>query len=288
MGTVNRADDTMARFSSRGPTAIDANAKPDLVAPSVGIESLSEPGSRFYTAKSQYLLSGTISTSYLPYLSLSGTSMASPVVAGTVALMLQANPSLTPNAVKAILQYTAQTYDGYDPLTQGAGFLNAKGAVTLARYLADPANVPDPTSGLWSGHIIWGNRSFVGGRLTADANAWATDVTWGSSAAPSGEGVAFGVICSVASCVDGQGTWSAWGVSTESQNIVWGNLCDGGDCQIPWSLSSGVEAGTVVWGTDDGDGDTVVWGTDDGDDDTVVWGTGCDDWSCEPIVWPSE
>ena len=34
--------------------------------------------------------------------------MAAPVVSGTVALMLEANPSLTPNAVKAILQYTAQ------------------------------------------------------------------------------------------------------------------------------------------------------------------------------------
>ena len=47
--------------------------------------------------------------------------------------MLQANPALTPNAVKAILQFTAEHRDGYDDLTQGAGFLNARGAVELAR-----------------------------------------------------------------------------------------------------------------------------------------------------------
>ena len=48
--------------------------------------------------------------------------------------MLQANPNLTPNLVKAIIQYTAQDMH-YDALTQGAGFLNTKGAVDLARYL---------------------------------------------------------------------------------------------------------------------------------------------------------
>src|SRR4029078_11089231 len=103
MGTADRADDTMAALSSRGPGAIDYGAKPDVVAPGVGIESLSDPNSAFYSQRSQYLLSATLDTWYLPYLSRSGTSMATPVVTGTVALMLQANPALTPNAVKAIL-----------------------------------------------------------------------------------------------------------------------------------------------------------------------------------------
>ena len=110
-------------------------AKPDLVAPGVGIESLSDPGSAMYSARSSaYLLAGTVATRLSPYLSLSGTSMARRWSAARVALMLQANPALTPNAVKAILQYTAQIYPGYDALTEGAGFLNAAGAVTLARY----------------------------------------------------------------------------------------------------------------------------------------------------------
>ena len=92
MGTVDRSDDTIAAFSSRGPGAIDYGAKPDLVAPGVGIESLSDPNSWMYNADGDYLLNGTVATSYLPYLSLTGTSMSAPVVTGTVALMLQANP----------------------------------------------------------------------------------------------------------------------------------------------------------------------------------------------------
>ena len=111
-GHGGSADDTIAAFSSRGPTAIDNAAKPDVVAPGVGIESLSDPDSAFYVSKAPYLLGGTVATAYLPYLSLSGTSVAAPVVSGTVALMLQANPTLTPNAVKAILQYTSQVVPG--------------------------------------------------------------------------------------------------------------------------------------------------------------------------------
>ena len=103
MGTTSRSDDIVASYSSRGPSAIDAAAKPDVLAPSVGIESLSVPGSTMYQSGAPYLLPGTVSSPELPYLSRSGTSMAAPVVAGTVALMMQVNPLLTPNAVKAIL-----------------------------------------------------------------------------------------------------------------------------------------------------------------------------------------
>ena len=79
-------------------------------------------------------------------------------MAGTVALMLQANPALTPNAVKAILQYTAEKYAGYHPFSQGAGFLNARGAVELARYFAGPPTAPYPATAGWSRQLIWGNQ----------------------------------------------------------------------------------------------------------------------------------
>ena len=308
MGTADRSDDRIAGFSSRGPTAIDLAAKPDLVAPGVGIESLSDPGSAFYTTQSPYLLEGTVPTTYLPYLSQSGTSMAAPVVSGTVALMLQANPSLTPNQVKAILQYTAQVYPRYDPLTEGAGFLNAKGAVDLARALATgtPAFSPE-----WSGQLIWGNRLVTGGWLTSDANAWSSDVTWGSSTTRNGQPIEFGLRCAAPTC---EGGATAWTIDPGFRNVVWGSKCGHSDCDGPWIIDvftttvgdtvvwGTAEGDTVVWGTTEGDtvvwgttdGDTVVWGTTDGDTvvwgtasdgDTVVWGTSCGDATCMPIIW---
>jgi serine protease AprX len=261
MGTVDRTDDTIAPFSSRGPTAINHSAKPDVVAPGVGIESLSDPQSAFYITKSGYLLSGTVPTWYLPYLSLSGTSMAAPVVTGTVALMLQANPNLTPNAVKAIIEYSAQQYAGYDRLTQGAGFLNAKGAVELARHLAASDDTEYPSTADWSTQIVWGNRLIQGGQLAADENAWWTSTTWGARLSPDGAEI----------------TWGSEFTDT-GQNVVWGSQCGGQDCDTAWSV---FDSGVVI-GADDGD--TVVWGTSD-DGDTVVWGTSCGDPSCDPVIW---
>src|SRR5205814_7296933 len=66
---------------------------------------------------------------------LSGTSMATPVVAGAAALMLQVNPKLTPNMCKLILMYTAQPLAGFNTLEQGAGEVNIEGAVRLAKLV---------------------------------------------------------------------------------------------------------------------------------------------------------
>jgi len=294
MGTTTRDDDTVAKYSSRGPTAIDAAAKPDVLAPSVGIESLAVAGSTLYQWGTPYRLRGTVASPEFPYFSLSGTSMAAPVVAGTVALMLQVNPQLTPNEVKAVLQYTAEVNAYADPLTQGAGFLNAKGAVQLAKYLAAPATTSYPSTTGWSRRLIWGDYLVKNGRLTHQASAWRTDVMWGASTVPSGAPVEWGVLCANWSCSNVSGPWSGTG---SARNVVWGNLCGGGDCTRTWSLAavSGASDGdTVVWGTTD-DGETVVWGTiDDGETvvwgtadegDTVVWGTSCSSESCLPVIW---
>jgi serine protease AprX len=294
-GTTTRTDDSIAAFSSRGPSYIDYAAKPDIVAPGVGIESLADATSSLFLSHPTARVWGTVDTATQPYLSLTGTSMSAPVVAGTVALMMQANPALSPNLVKAILQYTAEHKARYNDLTQGAGFLNARGAVQLARAFANggsrgagSASISDPTS--WNKHINWGNRRIGGGVLRPGANAWNTDVIWGSTSTADGDSIVWGTVCGSAGC--NNALWSStveedtvvWGTATEDNivwgtssedNIVWGTACGGGDCpSVVWGTACELDGcDNVLWGTSGGE-DNIVWGTSLGaQDDVKVWGT---------------
>jgi serine protease AprX len=293
-GTTGRYDDKMARYSSRGPTMHDFLAKPDIVAPGTGTVSLADPASRFYLTKAPYLVSGSRLLGHKPYLALTGTSMASPVVAGTVALMLQANPSLTPNAVKAILQYTANPLPRANYLAQGAGVVNAYGAVRLARYFANPTG-SEPTSSTWSKHIIWGNRRVAGGELKPNASAWATNVVWGTRSV-SGQNVVWGTLAAAENIVWGtaaDGENIVWGTLRGGENVVWGTDCGGADCtnvvwgsarndgeNVVWGTADTLE--NIVWGTAADAGENIVWGTN-GDSENIVWGTASS--ALENVVW---
>lgn len=142
-GTDIRSDDTIATYSSKGPTRgfvtlstgqkkYDNLIKPDLVA----------PGNKLLSARAANNLLASLNPS-LKYgdeaaantdkvMYMSGTSMSAPVVAGAVAVLLDTNPNLTPNLVKAILQYSAQPMIGVNTYEQGAGRLNLDGAVRVA------------------------------------------------------------------------------------------------------------------------------------------------------------
>lgn len=98
-------------FSSRGPTR-DNRPKPDIVAPGDNITACKDGGD---------------------YRRMSGTSMASPHIAGIAALMLERNPQLKPGQIKAILMESARALSEYDINTQGKGLVDVVKAAELAK-----------------------------------------------------------------------------------------------------------------------------------------------------------
>lgn len=117
----NRNDDDVAPFSSRGPTIYNVT-KPDILAPGVNIVSLRSPNS--YLDKLQK--SSRIGEDYFV---LSGTSMATPICAGIVALMIQHKPHLTPDQLKVFLTNGADLWKNKNPNIYGAGYINAEKSI---------------------------------------------------------------------------------------------------------------------------------------------------------------
>ena len=115
-GTVAPGDDTIAPFSSRGTRARSV----DVVAPGVSLLGLRTPGSHIDETYPGAVVDGR-------FLRGSGTSQAAAVTSGAVALLLQARPSLTPDAVKALLRATADPIAA-DGRAQGAGRIDVAAA----------------------------------------------------------------------------------------------------------------------------------------------------------------
>jgi serine protease AprX len=313
--TVERSDDRVASFSSRGPSLLDGYAKPDVLAPGHGLVSDSVAGSTLELSFPSLVFpsgSGRL-------MRLSGSSMATAVVSGLVAVMIEANdyaarqrydslsgkvrrhlsytppPALTPNAIKAMLQYSATPLRDaagvtYSALAQGAGEVDGLGAITMA-YLADTskaAGIPwmstftaqtqfGVEAHSWAQHIVWGTVALSGaGLMEVNQSAWAQSVTWGAGeldnivwgTADNGEqdNIVWGT-----SLVLADVAWS--GSVIENDNIVWGTAIGEWAPSIVWGTSIGViEGDNIVWGTlADSEGDNIVWGTVEFDN--IVWGT---------------
>ena len=138
--TADTRDDVVASYSSVGPTQFDEVAKPDLVAPGNRLVSLRTPGSYIDTNFPENTIPiinyaptapTTMSSNYLM---LSGTSTSAPVVAGAAALMIGADPRLTPNDVKVRLMSTADRVAGASQFQQGAGTLDVPGALASRQH----------------------------------------------------------------------------------------------------------------------------------------------------------
>lgn len=125
-------DDEMTSFSSKGP-ALDNRVDPDVVAPGDNIVAPLSPDSIMEIAATYYgFEGGVIPGSGGDYLTLSGTSMATPHVAGAVALLMQAFPNLVnnPHAFRVALMETADELAGYDANVQGSGRINVSTALS--------------------------------------------------------------------------------------------------------------------------------------------------------------
>ncbi len=188
--TLTHADDTAASYSSRGPTYVDGIFKPDLTAPGEDICSAKASNS-WLSKKYPEQVNGK------DYIYLSGSSMATAHVTGTVALMLSANSDLSPRMVKMILLATAVKLRQPHILEQGNGLVNAYTAVGLARsldpLLRDLAILVSPSWEL-DGETVWaggavavGNQIYYSRMVDASAPAlWGSGVSWESHLALDG------------------------------------------------------------------------------------------------------
>src|SRR6185369_12241032 len=155
------ATDTQGRlssFSSRGDFA-SGLFKPTLVAPGVNIVSVRGSGVLNVTGVTGIANNDLqrLSLTELPYYTTaSGTSFSAPQVAGTIALMLEANPNLTPAEVRDILQRTATPLAPYYQHEVGAGMLNVHAAVLQGAF-------PNRKFGAWRSVLDRGQVSFANG-----------------------------------------------------------------------------------------------------------------------------
>ncbi|MFJ2767578.1 S8 family peptidase [Streptomyces sp. NPDC087300] len=123
-------DDKLADFSSQGPRVGDGAIKPDVTAPGVDITAAAAPGS---------VIEKEVGQNPEGYLTISGTSMATPHVAGAAALLKQQHPDWKYTELKGAL--TASTKGGkYTPFQQGSGRIAVDKAIKQS-VIADPVSV---------------------------------------------------------------------------------------------------------------------------------------------------
>jgi serine protease AprX len=316
--TTTRDDDGVPSYSARGPTWFDAFAKPDVVAP--GSQLISDATTESTLYNDPHLLTGRVALGSSAFLQLSGTSMAAAVTSGVVALVLEASsshvgdPPLTPNSIKAIVEYTAIPTSRADFLTEGAGQINAAGAVALASRIntnaklgdwwltigIDPASMIGNRSYRWAQNVIWGTNVLGGDLVYRNLMIWSRSIIWGTSIIwDANANILWGTRKSIlwATASDRHTQWGSYKVT----NTIWGpntfvkrsNIVLNTD--IIWGArlvdATGVigrqDGDSIIWST--GDGDNILWGTLDPDNivwgaydgDNIIWGT----WDGDDIIW---
>ena len=169
-GTASTTDDTLAKFSSYSITD-DGFAKPDLVAPGRNLVSLlSADDNNLATNHPDYKLAGAEGTYYYK---MSGTSMAAGVVTGAIALLLQKEPTLTPDQVKYRLLNTAKPFSTGESCAAGAGYVD----IYAATHTATTASA---NTGLRVSQLLWtGSTPVNWSSVSWNSVSW-NSVSWNS------------------------------------------------------------------------------------------------------------
>ena len=171
----NEGGGTLANFSTWGPT-IDGRTKPDISAPGVSVESAI---SSFTDANFNMTESVEFEGTTYPFARLSGTSMSGPAVAGIAALLLEANPTLTPLEVRETLKATARQDNHTGEISEegspiwGWGKVNAIQAVMHALGIQ---SAPSVSTGVMSMIQVWPNP--VRDEVRISAGAQGTTCHW--------------------------------------------------------------------------------------------------------------
>lgn len=254
-GTTDRSDDVIAPYSSRGPTRYDFAVKPDVVAPGTRIVSLEATGSYIATTYPTYHIAGSGTNAYLR---LSGTSMAAGVVSGGVALLLDAQPSLSPAQVKVVLQSGARYLPSAGLIAGGTGSVDFAQSQKIAQQGLITSLLSTVTNllGLSSGASFFDKGTLID-RIYDRTGIRLLGILDLSALLGGADSAEPGVLTLL-------GQQNSLGY-TPANYVVWGTAAN-------WTSSY-----YVVWGTtmQDPSGQYVVWGTSF-DDDYVVWGTSTD------------
>ncbi len=244
-----RGDDRIATYSSRGPSRLDFVLKPDIIAPGNKVISLDVdqstlntefaatnllPLSAYTTAAASATYEGMNANNQAgagysnAYFVLSGTSMAAPVVSGAAALMLQADPSLTPDTVKARLMTSADKWldptGTADLCTYGAGCLDIPAALASTVTPTQPALSPQisvvngdviVSTSIIGSTSVWGSKAITGVNAIYGSKAVTGVSTIYSSKAVTGVST---IASSKAIC--GSSVWADTSLSSSSSAAV--------------------------------------------------------------------
>ncbi len=281
--SASRFDDILTTYSSRGPTLLDHVVKPDLVAPGNRTLSLRAIGSKLDEAypslrvkQGLFRDDPAVAAEDSLYFQMSGSSMAAGVVSGMAALMIQADPSLTPDTVKARLMKSAEKRLVYDLFSEGAGFADVHAALAEEGTALSQALSPtvqwtvaglaiDGTGTQWLNSLAFDLATVYGPEpLRGTGSVWTDSGIWSD---PSSE--SFPTDVSGHSVIWGGGrktSGSGGPSSTTSDSVIWG----GGRKD---SGTSSVGADSVIWGGGRKDSSTTS-GSTEVSADSVIWGGG--------------